>query len=152
MFRKDFNKVLELSQNKSKNRDLRNRVAAVQKNAFEHLTESRELLVGFEELNDIDERWTPDTEKWRRAAQYVEIRKYQLALDKLEGLVVQRLFELAKMGLSGTGNYIFYLSSWSALISRFRLQTSYSHQQVLEDSLQSNPTCACSIQFGGQGN
>jgi len=27
----------------------------------------------------------------------------QKALDKLEGLVVQRLFELAKMGLSGTG-------------------------------------------------
>ena len=152
MFRKDFNKVLELTQNKSKNRDLHNHVAATQKNAFEHLTESCELLVAFEELNDIDEQWTPDTEKWRRAAKYVDICKYQLALDKLEGLVVQRLFELAKMGLSGTGNYIFYLSLWSALISCFRIQTSYSHQQVLEDSLQSNPACTCGIQFSGQGN
>jgi len=35
--------------------------------------------------------------------EYLAIRDYQKALDKLEGLVVQRLFELAKMGLSGTG-------------------------------------------------
>jgi len=105
LFRKDFNTVLELIQNKSKSHNLHNHVAAAQKNAFKHLTESRKLLVAFEELNDIDECWTPDTEKWCCAAQYVEIHKYQLALDKLEGLVVQQLFELAKMGLSGTGNY-----------------------------------------------
>ena len=39
----------------------------------------------------------------------VTIHEYQKALNKLEGLVVQRLFELSKMGLSGTGmSFIAY--------------------------------------------
>ena len=41
--------------------------------------------------------------EWKEAAEYMEIHEYQKALDKLEGLVVQWLFELTKMGLAGTG-------------------------------------------------
>ncbi|KAI0262449.1 hypothetical protein BC834DRAFT_804116, partial [Gloeopeniophorella convolvens] len=37
------------------------------------------------------------------AAKYLATREYQKALAKLEGLVVARLFELHKAGLSGTG-------------------------------------------------
>ena len=40
--------------------------------------------------------------EWKEVAEYMEIREYQKALDKLEGLVVQWLFELTKMGLAGT--------------------------------------------------
>ena len=32
----------------------------------------------------------------------MEVHDYQKALDKLKGLVVQRLFEIMKMGLAGT--------------------------------------------------
>ena len=60
-------------------------------------------LVALEKLNDITERWLPSTPEWKEAAAYMEICKYQKALDKLESLVVQRLFELTKMGLAGTG-------------------------------------------------
>ncbi|KAI0259649.1 hypothetical protein BC834DRAFT_783362, partial [Gloeopeniophorella convolvens] len=41
--------------------------------------------------------------QWRTAAEYFSTREYQKALAKLESLVVARLFELHKMGLSGTG-------------------------------------------------
>jgi len=37
------------------------------------------------------------------ALEYVEIRDYRLALDKVEGLVVQCLFEMEKLKISGTG-------------------------------------------------
>jgi len=92
-----------MSQNPSKKLEMRNHLAAVQRDAFDTLSQCREMLAAYEQTHGIEERWTPETEKWRRAVQYVSIRKYQVALDKLEGLVVQRLFELAKMGLSGTG-------------------------------------------------
>ena len=46
----------------------------------------------------------------------MEVRDYQKALDKLEGLVVQRLFELTKMGLAGTGTcldpFIYNIDSY----------------------------------------
>jgi hypothetical protein len=45
----------------------------------------------------------PFSEKWKSAVAYMEVRDYQKALDKVEGLVVQRLFELTKMGLASTG-------------------------------------------------
>jgi hypothetical protein len=34
---------------------------------------------------------------------YIHVRTYQRAVDKLEGLVVQRLFELTKANVSQTG-------------------------------------------------
>jgi hypothetical protein len=47
-------------------------------------------------------------EEWKKAASYYATRVYQKALSKLEGLVVARLFELHKMGLSGTGMFFWY--------------------------------------------
>jgi len=51
----------------------------------------------------FDERWTTGFSKRKHAESYVSIHEYQKALNKLEGLVIQRLFELAKMGFWGTG-------------------------------------------------
>ncbi|KAJ7781733.1 hypothetical protein DFH07DRAFT_728833 [Mycena maculata] len=48
-------------------------------------------------------RWIPGEDKWDAAAARVEKRRYQRALDHLEGLVVSRMFELAKCHMSGTG-------------------------------------------------
>jgi len=70
------------------------------------------MMESFERLHSIDERWTLDSPKWKHAESYVSIHEYQKALNKLEGLVIQRLFELAKMGLLGTGTqFIIKLSS-----------------------------------------
>ena len=59
-------------------------------------------LVALEKLHDITEWWLLSTSEWKEVAAYMEICNYQKALDKLEGLVVQQLFELTKMGLAGT--------------------------------------------------
>ncbi|KAJ7768088.1 hypothetical protein DFH07DRAFT_736485, partial [Mycena maculata] len=51
----------------------------------------------------IDTRWIEGGEKWEAAARMAHRRRYQRALDHLEGLVVARMFELAKCHMSGTG-------------------------------------------------
>ncbi len=52
---------------------------------------------------DIRHRWTSDFPEWDHAKQMVEKREYQRCLDKLEGLVVQRIFEMTKMNMSQQG-------------------------------------------------
>ena len=89
--------------------ELRGRVTTAKLNAFESVTQIRQMLAGYELLHDISERWTPDSEEWKNAVKYTRVRDFQKALDKLEALVVQRLFELSKMGLAGTGEVHAYL-------------------------------------------
>ncbi|KAG1893159.1 uncharacterized protein F5891DRAFT_1131377 [Suillus fuscotomentosus] len=48
-------------------------------------------------------RWVPDDAEWQKARTLVANRKYQRAVDRLEGLVVARIFELTKMNRAGTG-------------------------------------------------
>ena len=48
-------------------------------------------------------RWTETSDEYRVAKQKVAERNYRRALDELERLVVQRLFELSKLNISGTG-------------------------------------------------
>ncbi|KAG1871810.1 hypothetical protein DFJ58DRAFT_713769 [Suillus subalutaceus] len=52
---------------------------------------------------DIVQRWVPEDFEWQNAGRLVAKRRYQRALDTLEGLVVARIFELTKMNHSGTG-------------------------------------------------
>ena len=53
----------------------------------------------------IPKRWTPDTREYIETAQYIRERQYHQALDHLQRLVVQRLFELHRLNLSGIGVY-----------------------------------------------
>lgn len=52
---------------------------------------------------NIEERWTPDSPEYKRNREQVALWDYHEALDELERLVVMRLFELTKLGMSGTG-------------------------------------------------
>lgn len=52
---------------------------------------------------EIRDRWTPTTPEYITAVQYLQERKYQRALEKLQRLVIQRLFELHKLNVSQTG-------------------------------------------------
>ena len=61
------------------------------------------LLDAIEDELGIEERWLIGSESWNRAAMMVQKRNYRKALDRLEGLVVARIFELSKMNLSKTG-------------------------------------------------
>ncbi|KAF8517056.1 hypothetical protein BU17DRAFT_30209, partial [Hysterangium stoloniferum] len=51
----------------------------------------------------IGRRWTPESAEWKLTEEKLAMREYQLALNRLEGLVVSRLFELTKLNQSGIG-------------------------------------------------
>ncbi|KAF7976603.1 hypothetical protein HWV62_6100 [Athelia sp. TMB] len=59
-------------------------------------------------------RWTVDHPEYIATRQYMQQREYHRALDKIQQLVVQRLFELSKANLSGMG-YKLRESIWRAL-------------------------------------
>ncbi|KAJ7092253.1 hypothetical protein C8R44DRAFT_891295 [Mycena epipterygia] len=48
-------------------------------------------------------RWLPNSDEWQEAAILVGKRRYQRALDQLQGLIIARMFELTKINMSGTG-------------------------------------------------
>jgi hypothetical protein len=54
----------------------------------------------------ITTRWAPGDEKWIEVAAMLSKRRYQRALDHLQGLIIARMFELAKCNMSGTGNLL----------------------------------------------
>jgi hypothetical protein len=66
------------------------------------LAVNEETLRLEEELN-IETRWLPGSSQYDEAVVLMTERKYRRALDSLELLVVQRLFELTKLGMSGIG-------------------------------------------------
>ncbi|KAJ7482093.1 hypothetical protein B0H11DRAFT_1724157, partial [Mycena galericulata] len=47
-------------------------------------------------------RWVNGDEKWTATAKMVSRRRYQRALDNLEGLIIARMLELAKVNMAGT--------------------------------------------------
>ncbi|KAL5520197.1 hypothetical protein ACEPAG_9410 [Sanghuangporus baumii] len=51
----------------------------------------------------IKERWTDDSDEWKKVDVDIAEQDYRKAIDRLEGLVVARLFELSKMNQAGTG-------------------------------------------------
>lgn len=53
----------------------------------------------------IAKRWTPDTPEYMETARYIRERQYHQALNHLQRLVIQRLFELHRLNLSGIGMY-----------------------------------------------
>lgn len=58
------------------------------------------------ELEDhmgITKRWTPATPEYTETVRYISERRYHQALNNLQQLVTQRLFELHRLNLSGVG-------------------------------------------------
>ncbi|KAG6819116.1 hypothetical protein H0H93_015313 [Arthromyces matolae] len=65
---------------------------------------TRDVIVLEEKLGiGAGERWTFSSPQFLEISQYMSRRKYEKALDKLQKLVIQRLFELQKLNLSQTG-------------------------------------------------
>ncbi|KZT31518.1 hypothetical protein SISSUDRAFT_995018, partial [Sistotremastrum suecicum HHB10207 ss-3] len=56
-----------------------------------------------EEKLEISQRWKPGTKEWEEGAELHREEEYLEALDRLESLVVSRIFELARQGQAGTG-------------------------------------------------
>jgi hypothetical protein len=51
-------------------------------------------------------RWEPSSPEYQRTLSFMSTRKYQKALDHLQRLVVQRLFELHRLNVAQTGMLI----------------------------------------------
>ncbi|GJJ14562.1 hypothetical protein Clacol_008827 [Clathrus columnatus] len=54
----------------------------------------------------ITDRWTSESLEYKKAMEYLQHREYYHSVEKLEGLVIQCLFEMAKANASGTGMYL----------------------------------------------
>ncbi|KAJ7206977.1 hypothetical protein C8J57DRAFT_1099457, partial [Mycena rebaudengoi] len=62
-----------------------------------------EEVCRFEEEMGIETRWTPASKEYNDALLLMSERRYRNALSELERLIVQRLCELTKLGMSGVG-------------------------------------------------
>ncbi|KAJ6573281.1 hypothetical protein B0H10DRAFT_1838644 [Mycena sp. CBHHK59/15] len=70
---------------------------------YTRYTVAEENTCRFEEENGIEVRWAPDSEEYKDALVVTTEHRYRAAVAEVERLVVMRLFELTKMGMSGVG-------------------------------------------------
>jgi hypothetical protein len=77
-----------------------------------------EELTRYEEEHSIDVRWVPDSDIYKETQKLLVERSYRRAVDNLERLVVQRLFELTKLGMNGVGKSTYYSCSFEAVLIR----------------------------------
>ena len=70
---------------------------------FERWKAKNDEVLRYEEERNIAVRWAPTSQEYLGALTLVQERKYRRAIDDLERLVVQRLFEMSKLGMSGVG-------------------------------------------------
>ncbi|KAG1889612.1 uncharacterized protein F5891DRAFT_1131821 [Suillus fuscotomentosus] len=73
------------------------------RHAVEDHERNSKLVQALERKLEITMRWTPEDADWQRVGRLVAHRKYQRALDRLEGLIVARIFELTRMNRAATG-------------------------------------------------
>jgi hypothetical protein len=79
------------------------RVETQRRHAMELREKALAAVQALEVRLSIHEHWTLGGAEWEAAARLVGRRRYQRTLDKLEGLIIARMFELTKMNMSGTG-------------------------------------------------
>lgn len=87
-------------------RDL-TKLQRAQTTAFNRVSRAEDLLASLEANLGIVETWTPESADYIHTQDYIKNRKYLRAVDALEALVVQRLFELTKLNHSGTGTFFY---------------------------------------------
>ncbi|TFK59169.1 hypothetical protein BDN72DRAFT_781102 [Pluteus cervinus] len=64
---------------------------------------TRDRVSDAERVLGIEDRWTTDHASYQELQLYIRNSKWVEVVEKLEGLVVQRLIELSKANLAGTG-------------------------------------------------
>ncbi|PSR73940.1 hypothetical protein PHLCEN_2v10247 [Hermanssonia centrifuga] len=69
---------------------------------MDHLSTLKYQLIETEVIMGIEKRWEPQDDKYLETLKYAQTRQYHRALDHLQKLVVQRLFELQKLNLAET--------------------------------------------------
>ncbi|KAI0366036.1 hypothetical protein BV20DRAFT_1056040 [Pilatotrama ljubarskyi] len=80
-----------------------NRIEKQYVNAQTAFIQAEEKVRRLEDVLDLDARWLPTSAEYKAVSAEVSLREYRSALDNLERLVVQRMFELKKLGMNGLG-------------------------------------------------
>lgn len=65
----------------------------------------------------ISRRWQPSDNAYLDAVKFIDHKGFLAVVDELEGRIVQRLFELAKANLAGTGTFLNYIDIHQFIIS-----------------------------------
>ncbi|KAJ7016733.1 hypothetical protein C8F04DRAFT_1201568 [Mycena alexandri] len=77
------------------------RVKTRYRTSYDQYLATLEQVCRHEELNGIEPRWTPTSKEYVEALVVMTERRYKQAVSELERLVVGRLFEMTKLGMSG---------------------------------------------------
>lgn len=75
------------------------------------------IVDDFEHHHGINERWVSSDPQYIQAHEYCSQRHFTWVVEELEGLVIQRLFELSKANLSGTSAIMIKLFSFMLLFN-----------------------------------
>jgi hypothetical protein len=81
-----------------------------------------------EQRQGIETRWTPEDRQYQDAERFLKQGGFIAVLDELESRVVQRLFELSKANLAGTGESSFCV--FLQVLKLPRLQAADSNLKV----------------------
>ncbi|KAG9079898.1 hypothetical protein FS749_008194 [Ceratobasidium sp. UAMH 11750] len=78
-------------------------LAAQRRSAQQRLNNILTVVERLESELEITQRWTRSMVEYIEASKYAKERKYRLALDRLQQLLLQRLLELARLNIAGIG-------------------------------------------------
>ena len=84
-------------------RKMSNRLRTKVRTTLERFDTAHMRVALIEEELEIEKRWSPGDAEYKSTAEDLHLRKYCLALDNLERLVIQHMFELTKLGMSSLG-------------------------------------------------
>ncbi|KAE9387295.1 hypothetical protein BT96DRAFT_948478 [Gymnopus androsaceus JB14] len=79
---------------------------ALEKRCWNEMENERKLIADCQVLKwklEIKDQWVNGSDKWCSVKKMVKEATYQKALDKLEGLLVARMFEMTQLNVAGTG-------------------------------------------------
>lgn len=74
--------------------------------ALRHLRLQMNVVEDFERRHEINRCWEASDPQYQQAHQYSGQQHFVRAVEEIEGLVVQHMFELSKANLSSTGTFI----------------------------------------------
>jgi hypothetical protein len=77
--------------------------------ALTALQQAEQAVMRIGDQLGLQEEWKKESPEYKAVKEGMVMQGYQLALDELEQLVVQRLFELAKLNMTGTGELVLLL-------------------------------------------
>lgn len=100
-FRETFDSVFALNSTASQ---------TARRHAKENYDRAIEEVQLQERKMGIEVSWTYESDEWNEAAELVAKKRYLLCINKLEQLVLKRMFELTKMNMSKTGRFLQWLN------------------------------------------